>query len=133
LDSDANGTVDCPADRRRQRDQDDLRALAADSQHPVSVLFTEVADIRAGCLEDPQPQQAEQGHEREVAGVGGLACRGEQGFELQVRESGRGRFCRYRRRPADMLCWGVLQHAIEDAGPVKAGGHREPPRHGRGA
>jgi hypothetical protein len=36
--------VDGPADRGRQRDQDDLGALAAHSQDPVTVL--EPADLR---------------------------------------------------------------------------------------
>ena len=35
--------VDGPADRGRQRDQDDLGALATHAQHPVAVLFPEMA------------------------------------------------------------------------------------------
>jgi hypothetical protein len=46
--------VDGPADRWRERDQDDLGALAAHAQHPVAVLFAEIGDVRAGGLEDPQ-------------------------------------------------------------------------------
>ena len=78
--------VDGPADCRRQRDQHDLVAFAADAQHPVAVLFAQVADVGAGGFEDPQPQQAEHGHEREVARMRGLAGGGEQGLELQVGE-----------------------------------------------
>jgi hypothetical protein len=48
--------VDGPADRWRQRDQDDLGALAAHVQHPVAVLLAEVGDVRAGGLEDPQAE-----------------------------------------------------------------------------
>jgi hypothetical protein len=55
----------------------------------VAVLFAEVADVRAGGFEDPQAQQAEHGHQGEVVPVGGLAGGGEQGLELQVRETGR--------------------------------------------
>jgi hypothetical protein len=61
--------VDGPADGGRQRDQDNLGAFAADAQHPVAVLFAEVADIGAGGLEDPQAEQAEHGHQREVVRV----------------------------------------------------------------
>ena len=49
-------TVDGPADRWRQRDQDDLGALAAHAQHPVAVLLAEAGDVRAGGLEDPQAE-----------------------------------------------------------------------------
>ncbi len=55
------GAVDGPADRRRQRDQDDLAAFAADAQDAVAVFLAEVADVRTGGLEDPQAQQAQHG------------------------------------------------------------------------
>ena len=61
--------VDGPADRWRQRDQDDLGALAAHAQDPVAVFFAEVGDVGAGGLEDPQAQQAEHGRQREVVRV----------------------------------------------------------------
>jgi hypothetical protein len=61
--------VDGAPDGERQRDQDDLGAFAAYAQHPVAVLFAEVGDVRAGGLEDPQAEEAEHGHEREVARV----------------------------------------------------------------
>jgi hypothetical protein len=60
--------VDGPADGRRQRDQDDLGALAAHAQYPVAVFFAEVGDVGAGGLEDRRAGQPEQGHQREVAG-----------------------------------------------------------------
>jgi hypothetical protein len=44
--------VDGPPDRWRQRDQDDLGALAAHPQDPVAVLFAEIGDVRGGRLED---------------------------------------------------------------------------------
>jgi hypothetical protein len=56
------GPVDGPRDGWWQRDQDDLGAFAADTQHPVPVLFAQVGDVRTGGLEDPQAQQAEHGH-----------------------------------------------------------------------
>ena len=55
--------VDGAADRWRQRDQDDLGALAAHAQHPVAVLLAEIGDVRAGGLEDPQAEQVEHGHQ----------------------------------------------------------------------
>ena len=42
-----DGAVDGPADRRGQRDQDDLGALAADPQDPVAVFLAQVL-IRPG-------------------------------------------------------------------------------------
>jgi hypothetical protein len=80
------GAVDRAADRRGQRDQDDLAAFAADPQDPVAVLLAEVADVRTGGLEDAQAQQPEHGDQGEVVPVGGLAGGGERGLELQVRE-----------------------------------------------
>ena len=58
--------VDGAADGWRQRYPDDLCALAAHAQHPVTVLLAEVGDVRAGGLEDPQAEEAEHGHRREV-------------------------------------------------------------------
>jgi hypothetical protein len=48
--------VDGPLDRSRQRDQDDLGALAAHAQDPMAVLLAEIADVRAGGLEDSQAE-----------------------------------------------------------------------------
>jgi hypothetical protein len=56
----------CPADCGRQRDQDDLGALAAYAQDPVAVFLAEVGNVGAGDLEDPQ---AEHGHQGEAARV----------------------------------------------------------------
>jgi len=81
-----HGTVDCPADRWRQGNKDDLGSLAAHAQHPVTMLFAKVGNIRAGGLKDPQTEQPEHGHEGEVAGIGGLPGCSEQGLELQVGE-----------------------------------------------
>jgi hypothetical protein len=50
-----DGPVDRPPDRWRQRDQDDLGALAAHAQHPAAVLFAEVSDVRTGGFEDRKP------------------------------------------------------------------------------
>ena len=76
--------VDGPADCRRQRDQDHLGALAAHAQPPVAMLLAEVSDVTAAGFEDPQAEQAEHGHQREVVLVRRLRGRGEQRLELQV-------------------------------------------------
>jgi hypothetical protein len=52
-----HGTVDCPADRWREGDEDDFGAFSAHAQNPVTVLFAQVGDVRAGGLENPQAQQ----------------------------------------------------------------------------
>jgi hypothetical protein len=124
----ADGAVDGPADRRGQRDQVDLGALAAHPQHAVAVFL---AQVGAGGFEDPRAQQPEPGHQGEVVVAGRFAGGGQQGFELQVSEPERGRFGRDI-RPADMLGRGVLQYALDDAGAVEPGGHREPPGDGGG-
>jgi hypothetical protein len=69
-DTRAGRLVDGPADRWRQRDQDDSGALAADAQHPVAVFFAEVGDVCAGGFGDPEPEQAEHGGRGEVVPVG---------------------------------------------------------------
>jgi hypothetical protein len=79
----ADRPVNGPADCRGQRDQDDLGALPAHAQHPVAVLLAEVGDVRAGGFEDPQAEQAEHGHQCEIARVRRLAGGVEQGLELQ--------------------------------------------------
>ena len=76
----------------------------ADPQDPVPVFLAQVADVRAGGLEDPQAQQPEHGHKGEVVPVGGLAGCGEQGLELQVREPEGRRLSRHG-RTADVLGW----------------------------
>jgi len=66
----AGRTVDGPPHGRGQRDQHDLGAFAAYPQDPVAAFFTEVGDVGAGGFEDPQPEQPQHGHQREVARVG---------------------------------------------------------------
>ncbi len=55
------------------------------SRDPVPVLLSEVADVRADRLEDPQSAWPQKAHERKVKGVGRLPRSGEHGLELQVR------------------------------------------------
>jgi hypothetical protein len=65
----AGRPVDRAADGRWQRDVDRLTALAAYTQNPVSVLLAKVTNVRASGFEDPQAEQAEHGHQREVVRV----------------------------------------------------------------
>jgi hypothetical protein len=51
----------------------------------VAVLFAEVVDVRARCLEDPQTKQAEHRDKGEVEPVRRLAGCGQHRLELQVR------------------------------------------------
>jgi hypothetical protein len=111
--------VDGPCYRRWQRDEHDLAALAADSQHAVAVFFADVADAGAACFEDSQPERAEQRDQGEVVrvrrGVGG----GDQCFELQVA----GAECRRLGRhgwPADVVGWRLRQDLVDDADAVEA-------------
>jgi hypothetical protein len=52
----------------------------------VAVLLAEISDIRTGSFEDPQAEQSEHGHQREVTLVRRLPGGGQQGLELQVGE-----------------------------------------------
>ena len=65
-----DGVVNRPGHCWRQRNQDNLGALAAHAQHPVAVLLVEVGDVRAGGFEDPQAEQAEHGDQCEIAAAG---------------------------------------------------------------
>ena len=95
------------------------------------MFLAEVADVRAGGFEDPQAQQPEHGHQREVVPVGGVAGGGEQRLELQVREPEGRRLGRHG-RTAHILSWRVVQDAVDDAGPVEPGGDRKAPGDRRG-
>src|SRR5213079_700922 len=59
-----DGQVDRPGGARRQRDGDDLAALAGDRQGPVTALQAQVLDVGAGGLRYPQPVQGEQRDQR---------------------------------------------------------------------
>lgn len=91
-----------PDDCRRQRHQYDLAALAAHPQHTVTVLLAQIVDVRARRLEDAEPEEPEQAHEREVEGVVRLPRGAEHGLELQMRQPERRRF-RRDVRPTDVL------------------------------
>jgi hypothetical protein len=60
----ADGQVDRPCGTRRERDRDDLAALAGDHQCAVPALGAEVLDVGAGGLGHSQPVQGQQGDQR---------------------------------------------------------------------
>ena len=60
----ADGQVDRPGGTRRQRDRHHLAALARDGESPVAALESQVLDVGAGGLRDPQPVQREQRDQR---------------------------------------------------------------------
>jgi hypothetical protein len=125
------GTVDRSADGRWQRYKDDLAALAPDSEHSMAVLFAEVVDVRADGLEDPQPQKTKQAHQCEVERVGRHPGGGEHSLELKARQPEGGGF-RRDGRAADVVGWRVFQDAVDEAGPIEAGNHGQPPGDGGG-
>ena len=76
-----DGQVDRPGGARRQRDGDDLAALAGDRQGPVPAFQAQVLDVSAGGLGDPQAVQGEQGDQRMLRRRA-EPCGDEQGAEL---------------------------------------------------
>ena len=60
----ARGQVDRAGGTERERDGDDLAALAGDRQGPVPAFDAQVLDVSAGGLRDPQPVQREQRDQR---------------------------------------------------------------------
>ena len=52
------GQVDRPGGARRQRDRDDLAALAGDGQGPAAALQPQVLDVSAGSLRTPSARSA---------------------------------------------------------------------------
>jgi hypothetical protein len=76
--------VDGPADRWWYRRQHERAVLAGDLQHPVAVLLGQVGDVGGAGFEDPQPEEAEHGHQREVVDVARLPSGREHRLELQM-------------------------------------------------
>src|ERR1017187_2642366 len=65
------GQVDGAGGAGRQRDGDDLAALAGDRQGPVPAFQPQRFNIGAGGLQDPQPAQREQGDQGGLPSGGG--------------------------------------------------------------
>lgn len=110
-------------DRWWQGDQDDLVAFAVHPKDPVTMDFPEVLDAGGG-FEDPEPEQAEQCDKGEVVDVGGVPAGGQHGLELQVAQA-ESWGLRWHVGASNILSWGVLQHAVDDAGAVEPDQHRE--------
>jgi hypothetical protein len=56
--------VDRPGSAWRQREGDDLAALAGDRERPVPAVQAHLLDVGAGGLGDPQPVQGQQRDQR---------------------------------------------------------------------
>jgi hypothetical protein len=67
-----------------QRDQNDFAPLAAHLQDAVAVFLAQIADGGAAGFEDPQPEQAQHGDQREIVRIVGQPGGGDQRLELQV-------------------------------------------------
>ncbi|WP_228819371.1 hypothetical protein [Nocardia transvalensis] len=78
----ADRTLDAAPDRWRERDQDDLAALADHAQDSVTVFFSDIADVASAGFEDPQPEQAQHHHQREVEPIGRVPRRRQQRLDL---------------------------------------------------
>ena len=65
-----DGEVDRPGGAGRERDGDDLAALAGDDQGPVPAFQAQLPDIGTGGLGDPQPVHRQQGDQRMLGGRG---------------------------------------------------------------
>ena len=70
-------------------DKDDVAALASDSENAVAMLFAEIVNVGSNGLKDPQAEQAEQAHQREVERAARLPSCGQHCLELQVGQSER--------------------------------------------
>ncbi len=73
--------VDGPRGSRRERDGDDLAALARDHQGPVAALDAHCLDVGARGLRHTQPVEGQQGDQR-VLSRGPETGGDEQGTEL---------------------------------------------------
>jgi hypothetical protein len=126
----ADRSVDGSADRRWQRHQHDLVALAVHLEDPAAVFLAEVGDVGATGPRNPQAEQAEHRYQREVERVrrqpGGLQHR----LELQMGEP-QGRRLGRHPRPAHMFGRRATEPAVDHAGAVAAGHDRDPAAHRR--
>jgi hypothetical protein len=60
----ADGQVDRSGGARRERDRDNLAALAQHGEGAVAAFDAELVDVSAECLGDPQPVDREQRDQR---------------------------------------------------------------------
>jgi hypothetical protein len=83
----ADGQVDRPGGAGRERDGDDLAALAGDHQRAVTALEAQVLDVGAGGFLHAQPVKGEQGNQR-VLGRRAEPGRDEQRADLVAVQGG---------------------------------------------
>jgi hypothetical protein len=124
----ADGQVDRPRGARRERDGDDLAALAGDGQRPVPAFQAQLVDVGAGGLGDPQPVQREQGDQRMVerrTEPGGY----QQGAQFVAVQRDGMRFI-VDPRPPDVRGRGVIQEFFFDRVLVEPGDGAQPPGDG---
>ena len=120
----ADGQVDRPRGARRERDGDDLAALAGDHQGPVAALDAERFDVGAGGFGDPQPVEGQQGDQRVLGGrpePGG----DQQRAELVTVQPGGVRLV-VQPGPADMGGRGVIEQFFLDCVAVEPGDGAQP-------
>ena len=86
----ADGQVDRPGGPRRQRDDDDLATFAGDGQRPVPALQSQMLDVGAGGLGDPQPVQRKQGYQRMLSGGPSPAATSKAPSSLRSQRDGMG-------------------------------------------
>jgi hypothetical protein len=101
----ADGQVDRPRCARRERDGDDLAALAGDHQGPVPALDAEGLDVRASGFGNAQPVEGQQGDQRMLswrAEAGGDQQRADAWFPVVRR-----RALAMCRSPQGSECWAI--------------------------
>ena len=124
----ADGQIDRSGSARRQRDGDDLAALAGDGQSPVPAFQAQVLDVGASSLRDPQPVQREQGNQRMLDRR--AEPRGyQQGPELVAIQSDGMRLV-IQPRTADVSGRGMLEELFLDRVLVEPGDGAQPPGDG---
>jgi len=121
----ADGEVDRPGGARRERDSDDLAALAQHGEGAMPPFGAERFDVGAERLRDAQPVQREQRHQG-VLGRGTEPGGNQDGAELVAVQGGGMRLVVHP-GPADMRGGRVAEQPLLDRVPVEAGHGRKPP------
>ena len=124
----ADRQVDRPGGPRRERDGDDLAALAGDHQGAVPALDAQRLDAGAGGFGDAQPVERQQGDQRVLRGVA-KAGGDQQRAELVAVQPGGVRLI-VQPWPADMSGWGVIEEFLLDGVAVEPGDGAQPPGDG---
>jgi len=121
----ADRQVDCPGSARRERDGDDLHALAGDHQGAVPALDAERLDVGVRGFRDAQPVEGQQGDQR-VFRRRAEPGADQQRAELVAVQSGGVRLV-VQAGPADMRGGRVIEQFFLDRVPVETGDGAQPP------